>query len=79
MVEIARTISKKPFNRPDGKAECIVELRCDTGSELTGITEIGNIAIMFGSLAWAVREGKVYGLDSEGTWCEQGAESEVSE
>lgn len=78
MVKIARVISEKPYNREDGKALCLVELRCDNGSELDGLTEIDNKVFMFGSIAWAVREGKVYAMDSEGTWYDQNAESEVT-
>lgn len=42
MIEIFKTLSKKPHNREDGKAYCIVEINCDTGSELVGVTEIDN-------------------------------------
>lgn len=50
-----------------GKPHYIAELICDTGSELTG-RELAGIVCELGSVVYAAREGKLYALDSAGTW-----------
>lgn len=79
MIEIFKTVSKKPHNREDGKAYCIVEIDCDTGSELVGVTEIDNKIICFGSIAIAAKEGEVYRFASDDKWYKQSDGSEVTE
>lgn len=58
----------KPFTA-GGQAKKLVEVRCDTISEITP----ADASWAVGSIAWDISDKKFYGLKSDGTWVEQEA------
>lgn len=78
MVEISRIESIKFPSRSDEKKECVVELICDTLSEIANLTEYEKVVFLFGSKALAGKEGEVAVLASDGKWYRQSTGSEVT-
>lgn len=68
MIHILFDRSKYLSRRADGKQELRAELIADTAAELEGITEVGENALVFGSIAHAVDDAQILRLDSSGDW-----------
>lgn len=60
-----------------GKGVLRAELIADTAEELSGVTEIGDVVLDFGSIALTA-DGKALMLDSSSTWHDLSDGSEVS-
>lgn len=59
------------------KAKVVVEIDCDTASDLPEVNEISGRLLDMGSIAWVVSTGAFYGLSSDGVWNNQGGSSSV--
>lgn len=68
MITILFDRSKYLSRRADGKQELRAELIADTAAELTGVTEVGENVLVFGSIAHAVDDAQILRLDSSGEW-----------
>jgi len=68
MIEILYDRSKYLSRRADGKQFLRAELIADTAAELTGVTEIGDVVLAFGSLCHTVQDAEIYVLGSDGVW-----------
>ena len=68
MITILYGRSKYLSRRADGKQELRAELIADTAAELDGVTEVGEHALVFGSIAHAVDDAQILRLDSSGEW-----------
>lgn len=61
----------------NGKPHYRAQLIADTAAELAGVTEVGGVALDFGSIALTA-DGKSLLLDSDGVWKDLSDGSEVS-
>lgn len=61
----------------NGKPHYRAQLIADTAAELAGVTEVGGVALDFGSIALTA-DGKSLLLDSGGVWRDPSDGSEVS-
>lgn len=52
----------------EGVSEVVAEIDVDTADELPGIDEISGIHLHQGSVAYVIRTGVFYVLDSDGKW-----------
>lgn len=52
----------------NGKPHYRAQLIADTAAELAGVTEVGGVALDFGSIAHAVDDAQILRLDSSGDW-----------
>lgn len=68
MIEILYDRSKYLNRRADGWQVLRAELIADTAAELSGLTEIGDVVLAFGSIAHAVQDAEIYVLGSDGVW-----------
>lgn len=53
-----------------------MDIDVDTADELPAVDAIPGKIIGMGSIGWAINDGDFYGLNSDGEWIKQGAESE---
>ena len=61
-------------------SEVIVEIDCDTSSDLPTATELPGRVLGQGSVAWDISTGDFYGLNSSGVWIKQtGTEESAGE
>ena len=58
---------QKHIRFSDDTSKAVVEIRCDTASDLP--TASANW--LAGSIAWDIATGDFYGLNSSGTWVKQ--------
>lgn len=61
-------------------SEVIIEVDCDTASDLPTVYELDGRVIGQGSIAWDISTGDFYGLNSSGVWIKQtGSEESAGE
>lgn len=58
---------QKHIQFDDGTSKTIVEVRCDTVSDLPAAGDNW----LPGSVAWVIADGDIYGLNSSGSWVNQ--------
>lgn len=77
MVEVVNILADLGKN-DGGLNEVIAHIQSDTAAELAEVTTIGNYALHMGSIAFAIQDGTILAIDSEGTWYDQISGGEVS-
>lgn len=77
MIKIIEERSYYTGEEVSGKGVLRAELIADTAAELAGVTEVGGVALDFGSIALTA-DGKSLLLDSGGGWKDLSDGSEVS-
>lgn len=61
-------------------SKVVIEVDCDTSSDLPTATELEGRILAQGSVAWDISTGDFYGLNSSGVWIKQtGSEESAGE